>query len=261
MSIDIEAIRSKLKTIQSKTTKKGNLWKPEAGKTTVRLLPYKFNKADPFIELYFHYGLNDKNLLSPVSFGNPDPVAEFANKLKSTGSKDDWKLGRKLDPKMRTYVPIIVRGKESEGVKFWGFGIQIYEELLSVIADPEYGDISDPMTGTDLTIERKTPEEAGNTWGSTTIRPRRNQTALTDDATFLKKCLEEQQDITEIYNEPTYEELEAELKVWLNPDAAEDTKEEKEVNDKLTTPKKPVADSKESLKDVLANFDDLMNKD
>ncbi len=28
--------------------------------------------------------------MSPASFGRPDPVAEFADKLKSTGNKDEW---------------------------------------------------------------------------------------------------------------------------------------------------------------------------
>lgn len=259
--INLEAIRNRLSSIQSKTTKKSNLFRPEPGKTEVRVVPYKFNKDNPFIELYFHYGLNDKNFLSPVTKGNPDPVSEFAEKLKSTGSREDWKMGRKMDPKMRTYVPVIVRGRESEGVLFWGFGIQIYEELLSIISDPEYGDITDPISGTDLTIERKTPEEAGNTWGSTSIRPKRKQTKLTEDAEQLKSWLSEQKEIFEIYKEPTYEELNAELQKWLNPDE-EDSEEQKTVNKVLeeTSKKSKDKDEDESIKDVLSNFDDLMNK-
>ena len=44
---------------------------------------------------------------------------------------------------MRTFAAVIVRGKESEGVKFWGFGKTVYQELLGVIYDPDYGDITD----------------------------------------------------------------------------------------------------------------------
>jgi|APSaa5957512622_1039677.scaffolds.fasta_scaffold114604_2 hypothetical protein len=255
MSINLDAIKSRLNLIQSKTTKKSNLFRPEPGKTDVRLLPYKFNKDNPFIELYFHYGLNGKTFLSPQTNGNPDPVAEFAEKLKSTGSKEDWKMGRKMDPKMRTFAPVIVRGRESEGVLFWGFGIQIYEELLSIIADPDYGDITDPLTGTDLTIERKTPEEAGTTWGSTTIRPKRRQTKLTDDASQLKTWMVDQKDILEIYREPTYEELNTELKVWLNPET--DTEETAAVDKAVGGV--PLGVKKESVEDVLSSFDSLMN--
>ena len=37
---------------------------------------------------------------------------------------------------MRTFAPVIVRGEESEGVKWWGFGKTVYQELLAIIADP-----------------------------------------------------------------------------------------------------------------------------
>ena len=39
---------------------------------------------------------------------------------------------------MRTYVPVLVRGAEGEGVKLWGFGKQVYTELLGFITDPDY---------------------------------------------------------------------------------------------------------------------------
>ena len=57
---------------------------------------------------------------------------------------------------MRTFVPVVVRGEETEGVKWWGFGKTVYQELLSIIADPDYGDISDSMTGRDIVVERQT---------------------------------------------------------------------------------------------------------
>ena len=144
MALDLDAIRRKLNNLQSQTGRQDNLWKPEPGKNQIRIVPYQFNKDNPFIELYFHYDLGKKNYLSPVTFGEADPAVEFAEKLKATGNQDDWKLSRKLEPKMRTYVPILVRGKESEGVKFWGFGKTVYQELLGVIADPDYGDRRSP---------------------------------------------------------------------------------------------------------------------
>ena len=58
-----------------------------------------------------------------------------------------------MEPKLRTFVPVIVRGEEGEGVRFWGFGKTVYQEILGYIADPDYGDITDPTSGRDLTIE------------------------------------------------------------------------------------------------------------
>ena len=180
--MDINAIKSKLSQLQSTTSTKENFWKPEPGTQVVRIVPYKHNKDNPFIELFFHYNLgNNKTYLSPLSFGRPDPVAEFADKLKSTGNKDEWIQGKRLEPKMRTFAPVIVRGRESEGVKFWGFGKTVYQELLSVIADPDYGDITEAMAGRDIGIERQTPAEAGNQYGKTTVRVSPKQNAITDD--------------------------------------------------------------------------------
>ena len=50
------------------------------GKTQVRIVPYKFNKDNPFIELYFHYNINNKTYLSPQSFGRTDPIVEVDDK-------------------------------------------------------------------------------------------------------------------------------------------------------------------------------------
>ena len=64
--------------------------------------------------------------------------------------------GKKFaEPKLRTFVPVIVRGEEGEGVRFWGFGKTVYQEILGYITDPDYGDITDPTSGRDLTIEYK----------------------------------------------------------------------------------------------------------
>ena len=49
MAIDLNAIRAKLNNLQSQTTRTNNLWKPEPGKNQVRIVPYQYNKDNPFI--------------------------------------------------------------------------------------------------------------------------------------------------------------------------------------------------------------------
>ena len=159
--MDLNAIKNRLSQLQTTNTRTSNLWKPQPGTQVLRIVPYKFNADNPFIELYFHYDLGGKNYLSPISFGRPDPIEEFAQKLKSTGSKDDYRLGKKIEAKMRTFAPVVVRGEENQGVKFWGFGKTVYQELLSIIADPDYGDRSDPINGRDISVEFKTAGETG----------------------------------------------------------------------------------------------------
>ena len=252
--MDIQQIKDRLNSLQRTQSTADSFWKPPAGKTQIRIVPYKFNKDNPFIELYFHYSMGDnKTHLSPVSFGRPDPINEFAGKLKSTGEKDEWIQGKRIEPKMRTFVPVVVRGEESDGVKFWGFGKTVYQELLGIIADPDYGDISDSTTGRDITVERQTPAEAGNQYGKTTIRVKPNVIALADDSNLLEKLLDEQPDIKELYSEPTFDELKQHLGNFLNPsdndDSGNETKDEPEM----------VSTEASSNTNVEDDFDKLFN--
>jgi len=261
--MDMNAIKNRLNQLQSTTSTKDNFWKPEPGKQVVRVVPYKHNKDNPFIELYFHYNLgNNKTYLSPMSFGRPDPVAEFADKLKSTGNKDEWIQGKRLEPKMRTFAPVIVRGRESEGVKFWGFGKTVYQELLGVIADPDYGDITDATNGRDIGIERQTPAEAGNQYGKTTVRVKPNQTAITEDADMLQGIFDNQSDLTELYTEPTYDELKEALQNYLNPSDGDSTETTTTSNGVAasTAPTSNTGDNKAAKKENVEDaFDQLFN--
>tara|TARA_Y100000593_G_scaffold92240_1_gene183195 strand:- start:103 stop:891 length:789 start_codon:yes stop_codon:yes gene_type:complete len=261
--MDITAAKARLNQLQNQTSNKNNFWKPPAGKSAIRIVPYKHNKENPFQELFFHYSLgNNKTYISPASFGRPDPVEEFANKLKSTGNKDDWIQGKRLEPKMRTFVPVVVRGQEHEGVKFWGFGKTVYQELLGFIADPDYGDITDPMNGRDIVVERLTPAEAGNQYGKTTIRVKPNQTAVTDNKELLEKVYNEQSKLTELYTEPEYDELKDVLQSYLNPEAVSETStESKDSGDapwdsKNEQKKETVSETTSNVEDA---FDDLFN--
>ena len=250
--MDLNAIKNRLSQLQTSNNRTSNLWKPQPGNQIVRIVPYKFNKDNPFIELYFHYDLGGKNYLSPISFGRPDPIEEFAQKLKGTGSKDDYRLGRKVEAKMRTYAPVVVRGEENQGVKFWGFGKTVYQELLSIIADPDYGDITDPVNGRDVAVVFKTAEETGKSFPSTSIRVKPNQTTITEDASLLETLTESQKNITEIYQEQSYEDLTQALNDYLNGgSSSEETKEEEK-------PAVAEASTYDSQKTSDA-FDDLFN--
>lgn len=222
MSIDYDLVKKRLADLQQTTTKNTNLWKPEPGENVVRIVPYQHNKENPFLELYFYYNLGRKNYVSLVTFNEQDPIVEFSEQLMATGNREDWILGKKLQPKLRTYVPVIVRGKEKEGVKFWGFGKEIYQELLRFIADPDYGDITDLSNGRDVVVEYQTPKEAKNNYGKISIRVKPNQTRVTDNKEVADQIMNSQPDIYEVFQKNTYDELKNALANWLNPEQEEE---------------------------------------
>lgn len=273
MPINLNQVRDRLKVLQSQTKRQDSFWKPTPGTHVIRIVPYKFNKDNPFIELLFHYNLGSKSYLSPQSFGRPDPIVEFAEGLKSSGQKDDYKQGKQLEPKLRTFVPIVVRGKEDEGVKFWGFGKTVYQEILGLISDPDYGDITDISTGHDITVEFKSAEQLNKSFPSTTIRPKPAKTKLVESSDQLKSLFDTQKNILDIYKELSYEELEQVLADWLNGgssntgDGSGDAKPETTVsefasskNKNQTSDEKPIA-KVTSVDNIESDLDKLFAKE
>jgi len=256
MAADLEQIRKKLQQMQQSTgggnKSNDSIWKPPVGKSQVRIIPYKFDKANPFQELWFHYEIGKKTMLSPTSFGKKDPIVEFSDKLKKSGDKDDWKLGKKIEPKFRVFVPIVVRGEEEKGVKYWSFGKQIYTELLGIMADPDYGDISDPINGRDITVEHTAPEKEG-AFPTYAIRIKPNTTPITTDKEIATKIIAEQVEIKTLFTEVSYEDLTEALQKWLEPsgDGASANKAKGNVSTAKTATKSD---------DIASAFDELFNQ-
>ena len=155
---------------------------------------------------------------------------------------------------MRTFAPVVVRGEESEGVRFWGFGKTVYQELLSIIADPDYGDITDPVNGRDVVVEFISAEESGASYPKTNIRVKPNQTPISDDPAVLEKVKSTQKDIRDIYQEQSYDDLTNVLNEWLNP--SDDSSSEE------STPQQATETNnfeKNKVKDTSEAFDELFN--
>lgn len=263
MSLNIAALKAKLNQFTRTNERSDALWKPTEGKTVIRILPWKENRENPFIELHFHY-LGNKTLLSPTSYGNRDPILEFAEALASGGTKDDWAQSRQFRPKLRTFVPMIVRGEEEKGVRFMSFGKTVYTELLSIISDPDYGDITDVKNGRDVVVEYIPQEKSDTNFAKTMIRPKPNQTPLVESAEKIQKLLTEQPDIRSIFKEPSYEELKVALERYLDPNAPSAPTPAPVKEESVSRPTSPTAAKSAelkstSVKDMIDEFDEVFN--
>jgi hypothetical protein len=218
--MDINALKSRLATLQNpRGGQKGDLvktlWSPTVGKTLVRIVPSMYNKTNPFKELYFHYGIGSKNTMIALSnFGEKDPINEFAASIR----KEDWQLAKKLEAKMRVFVPVIVRGEEEKGVMLWGFGKQVYMDLLALAEDEDVGDFTDPINGRDITIDVQGKETTGLSYNTSSVRVRTKITPLSDDAEKVKLWLTTQPDPTTQFKKYSYEEMKNALFAHLNPE-------------------------------------------
>lgn len=221
--MNLDFIKNKLDTLQGKNKQSVKFWKPTEGEHRVRIIPYKYNTENPFVELKFYYyrqpNNTTKTFLSPSVNGNPDPVLKFCEKLRATGTKENWVLSKSYEPKLRTYVPVIVRGKEAEGVKWWGFGKQVYEAILEKMSNPDIGDITDLEAGNDLIIKFTKTPASGKKFPETKIDVRIKKTPAVEPGNQeLLQKIQDQTDIMTLFTEPSYEELEREFKNSLNTD-------------------------------------------
>ena len=221
MAVDLEAIRRRVQELNgNRRTSSVQLWKPEIGEYKVRGLPWK-DAPDgmPFIERWFYYIGSGPGIVAPHQFGKPDPINDLIRKLFGSGKPDDRLLAKKLLPKMRAYMPVIVRGQEDKGVQVWAFGKPIYQRLLGFFTEEDVGDILDPSQGFDLKVSvTHTPGKMfmGKPSLDTVVDPARRQSKLSDDATQAKTWLDSVPNLDDMYKLKSVQEIETLLNNWLN---------------------------------------------
>lgn len=234
--INLDHVKKRLEELKKSSKKSSDSsWKPDEGENIIRIVPYMHNrdKKFPFIEVYIHYDLAKRSYLSPHTFGEADPVIEFCNKLRESGDKENYKFAGRLFPRFRVFAPVLVRGSEEEGVKFWGFSRTVYQELLSTIADPDYGDITSLGRGRDVVVIKTLPDKK-NQYGTITTRVKPNQTVAFGDKVMLKEVMLKQEDFfVSCYEKVSYDELKEALEKYLNPE--EEKSESKEIEKKEVT--------------------------
>jgi hypothetical protein len=73
--MNLDAIKKKLESMQKQPSGGGSnnqtkRFKPQVGKQTVRVVPFKYNKEFPFKEMKFYYGIGSKKVIaSPFKTG------------------------------------------------------------------------------------------------------------------------------------------------------------------------------------------------
>ena len=224
--MDLSKLKQKLDTLQSKpqggqkTDYSTIFWRPTVGKQQIRIVPSAFDSSNPFTELKFYYGITNKVMISPLNFGEKDPIALFAGKLREGEyNKENYILAKKLDAKNRIFVPVVVRGEEDKGVRLWQFGKTVYEELLALAVDEEIGDYTDIVSGRDLTVETVGPEATGTPYNKSSVRVRLKTSPLSEDASLVDKWCNQQPNPKEgLFKRFSFDEMKSALEKWLSPE-------------------------------------------
>jgi len=239
--MDINAIKQRLNSLQSSGQKKEKVdyskyyWKPkQEGKYQIRIVPSVLNKENPFQEVFVHYGFSKFPIYALTNWGEKDPIVEFSKQLRGTSEKENWQLAKKLDPKMRVFAPVVVRGEEDKGVRLWEFGKEIYMQLLGIAEDEDYGDFTDINDGRDFTVEAVMGDIGGRQGIKCSIRVKPKTSPLGTDKNEIKSWLSEQPNVLELQKKMSFEDLKSVLEKFLNPEAETEEEEEAAVPAKAT---------------------------
>ena len=253
MGIDLDKMRNKYAKLNNKGgSTDDRFWKPQEGTQTIRIVcPLD---GDPFRDYLYHYRLgadNNVTFISPRTFGKTDPIAEFGNQLWNEGTDESKEMARKFFPKMRVFAPVVVRGEEEKGVRIWGFSKTTYERLLNIVLDPEYGDVTDIHSGTDIRLDYG--KKSGQMYASTELRPNRRTSALAKTEAEIDNIMSTMPDFSEIFKETTTDEA-SELLGQTLSGATDDTSQGKV----QYSPTKS-NDSSTSVTDIEHAFDELLS--
>ena len=218
MGINLEKMRAKLAAVQNNgDSSKSAFWRPNDGNQTIRVVPTE--DGDPFKEVYFHYNVTKGGILCPKrNFGDSCPICDFASNLWREGADNNdessKKLAKSLFVRQRFFSPVLVRGEETDGVRWWGYGKTAYESLLNLVLNPDYGDITDTDEGTDLVLQYGKP--AGAQFPQTKLQPRRRPSPLSEDTDTTTMYLNSIQDIMELFERKTPDEVEKLLEEFIS---------------------------------------------
>ena len=213
MSINMELMKQKLATLRGEGNRESVWFKPDEGDQDIRIVPPP--DGDPLKEMYFHYNVGEHKggILCPKrNFGDKCPICEFASQLWREGvdgnDEESKKLAKSLFVRARYFSPVVVRGREEEGVKFYGYGKRAYENLLGYILDPEYGDITDVNEGTDITLTYTKPTAPG-AYPQTSLKMRRNTSSLLDDVEAIPALLDGIPEFDPLFERHTPEQIDS----------------------------------------------------
>jgi len=269
--MDITKLAERLAQINASNNRQGGSMRflsIKDGRNVFRILPPHANSEMFYEEVWLHYGVgkteeNKKGhvVICPTTHGDSKacPVCELAKELRSLSKKkgDNYqKQASSIGRKKRVYYNAIDRaddlatyhkndedkwvnaeGEEENPVGILATGVTVFKDLLNIIVDPEYGDITDADEGLDV-ILTKSGTGMGTEYDTKTVR---KESVIGFD--LWEECLN---DLHSLTNVKTYDEISA-IMQGEDPKESDDEEDVKD-KDKDTKEIEKATKNKESTK-------------
>ena len=232
-----EKMIARKKQLESKGNGNGLVF-PKEGTLRVRIKS-PGDDQELGIEIIQFYFKDVGGIISPATFDEPCPIMEKYEELRSSHDDDDKELAKLLVPRRRYIIGgIVYEDDKGSKVAYEGKdkGVliprQIYQDIIDLYLDEdEAGDMTDPVSGYDIKINRSGSGQFDTTYSARACKP-----------TKLDKKYQGQMDLEAIVRDQikSYDELEEILAKYLKEDHDDDDEDE--------APKKKKKSSKEDKK-------------
>lgn len=196
-----------------------NWWRPKVGKNLVRILPHWSGDMGKvfYKSMLRHFGVGpEKNNIICRKLGGKDeecPICDYVQELRKSGSKEDIFAARDLQSKERFMVNMIDVKDPQSGVQIWEMGVMLFNDILLMFLDPDYGDLDSLEEGRHLKINR-----TGEGKFDTRYKPLPAVNITKIDSRVMEKA----KDLDELFPVPSVEECTAMLEGEEVTDEAED---------------------------------------
>jgi hypothetical protein len=222
MSVELQKIREKLEQLKNPKFKTGKFdkktWSPEKDKAkTIRFVKEPGRADDdPFYELHFHYNMGKSgSILCPrMNSNQPCPICEFAFNLRKSGDAGDLAVFKSLMPKQRFYGLVVDREDPKLQPKWWGFGKEIYMQLLESLLNEDYSNFMDTAAGKDaiVTVVTKAGGKTEYSAPKLVFRPKDTPLATAEKQQEIYNAITP---LSEVFKPLTESEITAKLTAWL----------------------------------------------
>ena len=162
---NLNRMRDRQKELQSRLGK--NWFKAAEGENRLRIAPPWKGSDVPFKEVERHKAKirgKDTFYTCSLSVGLRecptcnDAIPMLQAEIADRDSDEAQDILESLAPSLTIFANVLDRTspeKEAKGWQVWGFSQTRYNEILSFLNDQDYGDITDPESGTDIVLVRR----------------------------------------------------------------------------------------------------------
>lgn len=158
MPLDMDLLRKEYEDA-IKQSSGSEYWTPKEASNLVRILPPKQGKKLFYKKVGIHFGLLGSRMeFCPMESANLRcPVCEAVSNLYKLNTPGSAQLIQTLKVKKRYLMNIVVLDNDTSTPVQYLAPITVYKDILGIIMDSDYGDITDGKAGRNIVIEKIVP--------------------------------------------------------------------------------------------------------